>query len=161
MSAKFLPTMGFEPRTPAPSPKALPTRLSRPSFLLCCNQFYFATSFTSEREQKKSLKNEERKREKSLEQSKNVLEEKLKNGQAKTLHEKDQHVYNNCYELRSRAMNNFSAEKMMSLELITRHWQDLRKTQPDFALSCSVFDRAKKTNRAQTIDTNFFKKGAI
>ena len=46
------------------------------------------------------------KREKSLEKSKNVLEEKRKNGQAKNLHKKDQHVYNNCYELRSRAVNN-------------------------------------------------------
>ena len=28
---------------------------------------------------------------------------KAQNGQAKNLHKKDQHVYNNCYELRSRA----------------------------------------------------------
>ena len=34
---------------------------------------------------------------KSLEKSKNVLEEKRKKSQAKRLHE-DQHVYNNCYE---------------------------------------------------------------
>ena len=42
----------------------------------------------------------------SHEKSKNVLEEKRKNSQAKNLHKKDQHVYNNCYELRSRAINN-------------------------------------------------------
>ena len=41
---------------------------------------------------------------KSLAKSKNVLEEKLKNGRAKNLHKKDQHVYNNCYEFRSRAI---------------------------------------------------------
>ena len=48
------------------------------------------------------MKNESVK--KSLEKSKNVLE-KHKNAQAKNLHKKDQHVYNNCYELRSRAIN--------------------------------------------------------
>ena len=32
----------------------------------------------------------------SVKKSKNVLEEKRKKGQAKNLHEKDQHVYNNC-----------------------------------------------------------------
>ena len=42
---------------------------------------------------------------KSLEKSKNVLEEKRKTGQAKNLHKKDQHAYNNCYELRSGAIN--------------------------------------------------------
>ena len=41
---------------------------------------------------------------KSLEKSKNVIEEKRKNCQAKDLHKKDTHVYNNCYELRSRAI---------------------------------------------------------
>ena len=41
---------------------------------------------------------------KSLEKSKNVLEEKRKNSQAKNLHKKDRHVYKNCYELRSLAM---------------------------------------------------------
>ena len=49
------------------------------------------------------MKNESVK--KSLGKSKNVQEEKLKNGQAKNLHKKDQHFYNNCYELRSRAIN--------------------------------------------------------
>ena len=46
------------------------------------------------------MKNESVKR--SLEKSKNVREEK--NSQAKNLHKKDQHVYNNCNELRSRAI---------------------------------------------------------
>ena len=48
------------------------------------------------------MKNESVK--KSLKQSKNVLEQKRKNSQAKNLHKKDQHVYNNCYELRSKAI---------------------------------------------------------
>ena len=30
---------------------------------------------------------------------------KSQNGQAKNLHKKDQHVYSNCYEIRSRAIN--------------------------------------------------------
>ena len=49
------------------------------------------------------MKNESVK--KSPEKSKNALEEKRKNCQAKNLHKKDQHVYNNCYELLSRAIN--------------------------------------------------------
>ena len=48
------------------------------------------------------MKNESKK--KSLEKSKYVLEEKCKNDQAKNLHKKDQHVYNDCYELRSGAI---------------------------------------------------------
>ena len=54
---------------------------------------------------------------KSLKESKNALEEKRRNGQAKNLHKKDQHVYNNWYELRSRAIKkgqtkNQSSEKL-------------------------------------------------
>ena len=45
------------------------------------------------------MKNESVK--KTREKSKNVLE---KFGQAKKVLEKDQHVYNDCYELRSRAI---------------------------------------------------------
>ena len=48
------------------------------------------------------MKNESVK--KSLENSKNVLEG-TQNCQAKNLHKKDTQVYNNCYELRSRAIN--------------------------------------------------------
>ena len=48
------------------------------------------------------MKNESVK--KSLEKSKNVLEEKRKMVKQKILHKKDQQVYNNCYELRSRAI---------------------------------------------------------
>ena len=40
----------------------------------------------------------------SLKKSKSVLE-KTQNGRVKKLHKKDQHVYNNYYELRSRAIN--------------------------------------------------------
>ena len=50
------------------------------------------------------MKNESVK--KSLEKSKNVLEEKRKMFKQKICIKKDQHVYNNCYELRSRAIKN-------------------------------------------------------
>ena len=43
---------------------------------------------------------------KSLEKSNSFLEENRKNGQAKNLHKKDRQVYNNCYELCSRAIKN-------------------------------------------------------
>ena len=43
---------------------------------------------------------------KSLEKSKNVLKEKRKIVQQKICMKKDTHVYNNCYELRSRAIKN-------------------------------------------------------
>ena len=39
-----------------------------------------------------------------MNKSTNVLEEKRKNDHAKNLHKKDQHVNNNCYEIRSRAI---------------------------------------------------------
>ena len=42
---------------------------------------------------------------KSLEKSKNVLEEKRKIVQQKICKKKEQHVYNKYYELRSRAIN--------------------------------------------------------
>ena len=48
------------------------------------------------------MKNESVK--KSLEKSKNVLEEKRKTVKRKNCIKKDTHVYNNCYELRSRAI---------------------------------------------------------
>ena len=43
---------------------------------------------------------------KSLEKSKNVLEEKRKIVKRQICIKKDKHVYNNCYELRSRAIKN-------------------------------------------------------
>ena len=48
---------------------------------------------------------------KSLEKSKKILEEKRKNGQAKNLHKYDQRVYNNCDELRSRAIYQLETKK--------------------------------------------------
>ena len=42
---------------------------------------------------------------KSPEKSKNVLEEKRKIVKQKYCIKKDTHVYNNCHELRSRAIN--------------------------------------------------------
>ena len=58
---------------------------------------------------------------KSPEKSKNVLE-KRENGQAEYLHKKDQHVYNNCYALRSRAIKN-----------VCTH---LKKTEPNTIRIC-------------------------
>ena len=52
------------------------------------------------------MKNESVK--KSLEKSKNVLEEKRKTVKRKICIKKDTHVYNNCFELRSRAIKNNS-----------------------------------------------------
>ena len=52
---------------------------------------------------------------KSLANSRNVLEEKRKKYRAKNLHKKE-HVYNNCYELRSRAINKF---KLIDLNMKT------------------------------------------
>ena len=54
---------------------------------------------------------------KSRKKSKNVLEES-KNGQAKNLHKKDQHVYNNCYELCSRAINKINFIQLIFILLI-------------------------------------------
>ena len=53
-----------------------------------------------------------------LEKSKNNLDEKYKNGQAKNLHKKEQHVYNNCY--------NFVREQLKKNE-IGKNWK-FRKT---------------------------------
>ena len=53
----------------------------------------------------RSLKNKERKREKLTREVKECSRRKAQNGQAKNLHKKDQHAYNNCYELGSRATN--------------------------------------------------------
>ena len=55
------------------------------------------------------MKNESVK--KSLEKSKNVLEEKRKTVKRKICIKKDTHVYNNCYELRSRAINENDQKK--------------------------------------------------
>ena len=77
-----------------------------PLFLLCCNRLYISNKFKSEWEQKRSLKNEERKRVKVMWEVKECSRRKAQNGQAKDKHKKDQHVYNNCYELRSSAIKN-------------------------------------------------------
>ena len=92
---------------------------------------------------------------KSLEKSKNVLEEKRKNGQAKKLHKKDQHVYNNCYELLSRATSFKSS--LFALNFVQRpnHSKTLRASFPapkkDFSDTCS--SRNKKT--APQYNSNF------
>ena len=47
---------------------------------------------------------------KSLEKSKNVLEEKRKIAKHKICIKKDKHVYNKCHELRSRAINHLKVK---------------------------------------------------
>ena len=59
------------------------------------------------------MKNESVK--KSLEKSKNVLEEKRKTVKRKICIKKYTHVYNNCYELRSRAIKNQSISSKRAL----------------------------------------------
>ena len=58
---------------------------------------------------------------KSLEKSKNVLGEMRKNGRAKNLHKKDQHVYNNCYKLRSRAIKMVLSKVFNSISFKSTH----------------------------------------
>ena len=52
---------------------------------------------------------------KSLEKSQNVLEEKRKIVKRKICIKKDTHVYNNCYELRSRAINQMKSTKKLEI----------------------------------------------
>ena len=56
---------------------------------------------------------------KSLEKSKNVLEEKRKMVKQKICLKKP-HVYNNCYELRSRAINKFRLSVIKKPAVITQ-----------------------------------------
>ena len=60
---------------------------------------------------------------KSLEKSKNLLEEKRKIVKQKICIKKDTHDYNNCYELHSRAINyiqNFMSNFNKKKELIKK-----------------------------------------
>ena len=68
---------------------------------LSCNHLYISNKGESNSDHSK-MKNEGVK--KSLEKSKNVLEEKRKMSSEKFGY-KHQHVYNNCFEVRSRAIN--------------------------------------------------------
>ena len=65
---------------------------------------------------------------KSLEKSKNVLEEKRKNGQSKKFTKKDQHVYNNCYELHSRAIKNQCICRHFAEWILDLHFHKLKAT---------------------------------
>ena len=66
------------------------------------SQSPLALNSISEQEQLRSLKNEELKwGKKSLKKSKNVIEERPKNGQVKVLDKKDQHGYTNRFKVRS------------------------------------------------------------
>ena len=73
-------------------------------FLLCCNRLLLATSFTSEWEQKRSLKNEGT-REKVTWEVKECSRRKAQNGQAKHLHKRPTRLQE---QLRSRAINEIS-----------------------------------------------------
>ena len=73
-----------------------------PLIFLLCNQVYISNKSENNTDHPK-MKNE--RVEKSLEKSKNVLEEKRKMVKQKICI-KNQHVYNNCYKLRSRAIKN-------------------------------------------------------
>ena len=74
-----------------------------PLIWYAATNFILATSFTPEREQKWSLKNEERKCEKVTWEVKECSRRKALKGQAKNLYKKTP-VYNNCYELRSKQL---------------------------------------------------------
>ena len=58
----------------------------------------------------RSLKNEERKREKVTLEVKECSRREAQNGQANNLHKKDQHVHHNCHEICSRAIKNIHTE---------------------------------------------------
>ena len=78
MGAKIVSPDAIRTTNPALSlTKALPTRLSVPSFRSAAINCALAASFTLELEQKRSLKNEEQKREKSLEKSKKNIPGRL------------------------------------------------------------------------------------
>ena len=80
------------------------------------------------------MKNESVK--KSLEKSKNVLEQKRKTVKRKICIKKDTHVYNNCYELRSRAINHKSKTKQQLREV----FRSIRA----IANNCATFRYAQK-----------------
>ena len=85
---------------PDPQPRLLTTALQSTLLTYSATEFILAL-LQSNRDHSK-MKNESVK--KSLEKSKNVLEEKRKTVKRKICIKKDTHVYYNCYELRSRAI---------------------------------------------------------
>ena len=75
-------------------------------FCYAATDSILATTFTSEWEQYRSLKNEERKREKVTWEVNECSRTKAPKRKSENLHKKYQQVYNNCYALRSRAIKN-------------------------------------------------------
>ena len=71
-------------------------------FYFAAIEFILATKFSENDRDHSKMKNESVKN--SREKSNNVLE--AQKAQAKNLIKKDQHVHNNCYKLRSRAIKN-------------------------------------------------------
>ena len=65
--------------------------------------------------------------EKSLEKSKNVLEEKRKIVERTICINKDTHVYKNCYELRSRAIKKHANPK--NSKIVENEQRIVNKTQ--------------------------------
>ena len=75
------------------------------------------------------MKNESVK--KPLEKSKNVLEEKRKIVKQKIFIKKDQHVYINCYELRSREINQEKTNNRLSYRFAATVPTEFKKDQHD------------------------------
>ena len=100
---KFFPRRDSNHCPPDPQPQLLTTALQITYLTYSAAEFILAL-LQSNRDHSK-MKNESVK--KSLEKSKNVLEEKRKTVQQKICIKKT-HVYNNCYELRSRAIKHMT-----------------------------------------------------
>ena len=101
---KHLTPPGFEPLTSRFITICTTNCPISPIIVLFCNQVYISDKSESYRDHSK-MKNKSVK--KSFEKSQNVLEEKRTIVEQKICI-KNQHVYNNCYELRSRAINNIN-----------------------------------------------------
>ena len=102
MGEKQLPTPGLEPWTSRSHIRSTAHSVISPCLLqlvLFKQQALLWSKINSDhsKRQNESVKN-------PPEKSKNILEEKRKTDIAENLDKKDQHVYNNCSELRSRAI---------------------------------------------------------
>ena len=97
MGAKTSPRRDWNHWPPDPQPQALSNALQITYLSYSATDFILAL-LRSNRDHSK-MKNESVK--KSLEKSKNVLEEKRKIVKRQIYIKKDTHVYNNCYELLS------------------------------------------------------------
>ena len=114
---KFFPQRDTNPWPPDPYPAALTIALCVTMYPNC-NRLYISNKLhfgESNRDHSKMMNEIVRK---SFEKSKKCSRRKARSCQAKNLHKKDTNVYNNCYELRSRAIKNESysmANKIFSV----------------------------------------------